>query len=344
MAEELQEPQEQGQQEDADAYEGGDDIIASARIRFRSSTTTNFGVLIININRTTGGVRNIIAGVSHYPTFYDDVDPAVPWYQVETMIAEKKWRNDIVINFSNDLQTTVEEELKDEFLEDVSKAIAKQDEGMVTHYMFPILSKIIGDKQIEMDAHFSEMSKAELDELLQSGQQQEEGQEEAVAQMSVQPEQASSMFNLEPGSTIVDCGLVLAPISGISIYDVSRGDEIMVRITNDNEKGRQVNARLNLIEENKVLAVPAIVKEKKVNESNEVLLLLHVQDKIYAKVLEAEPVKVKKNQEELSKGFSKNKVGDNGEKGGGQTVILWVLLGLLLIAAVGIVIFFASQG
>ena len=75
--------------------------------RFKGIDTNSFGLFIIFLNEELRMVENLIAVVSHFSSLYD-VDPTLPWYTLEENLINIKWKGDISVNITIDLQKYLE--------------------------------------------------------------------------------------------------------------------------------------------------------------------------------------------------------------------------------------------
>jgi hypothetical protein len=97
----------------------------------------------------------------------------------------------------------------------------------------------------------------------------------------------------------IDVDLVLAPVSGIPVYELSKGDKIMIKINEKHPKGKYYIDFLGTRVDGNIIPIPAEVTEIKRNEKNEYSILCKIDEKIYGRAVETEQVKLKKYDELL---------------------------------------------
>jgi hypothetical protein len=111
--------------------------------------------------------------------------------------------------------------------------------------------------------------------------------------LTPQPE-PDSMFQVDEGSVVLDVNLVLAPVSGIPIFEIQPGDRIMVKINPATKRGLYFIELLNAKHDEDIVPVPCTVTEVKLNKANEYVVLVKIGEGIFGKVIEAEQVKIKR--------------------------------------------------
>jgi hypothetical protein len=103
----------------------------------------------------------------------------------------------------------------------------------------------------------------------------------------------------DKGKNALDVDLVLAPVSGIPVYELTEGDKIMVKINERLPRGKHYVDLLGARVDGNVIPVPAEIVEIQRNEKNEYTILCKINDRIYGKAIETEQVKLKKYDELL---------------------------------------------
>ena len=96
---------------------------------------------------------------------------------------------------------------------------------------------------------------------------------------------------------LLECYPVLAPISGIPVFNLKNGDEIMVRIVDD-KKG-QLASKVLQMDPKKNLLISAKIQKIQFKDDNH-QLLVHIRNNYYGRIIESEKIKIKSyNQDEI---------------------------------------------
>ncbi len=256
--------------------------------RFKAVETNTYGLFIIFLSEELRMVENVMAIASHYSSLYD-VEPSLPWYVVEENIINLKWKGDIAVNISIDLQNYLESSLDRDRGYELYMLIKNNDLTKIESLLQAILIKPLGDRNILLEIVSEVVSKNDLHSVRAE-------RNRAKMQERAKPPQRSSVK--DENTIAVD--LVLAPVSGIPIYELSKGDKIMVRISDKSTRGKYYIDLLGTRVEGNIIPVPAEVAEIKRGENNEYTILCKINDNVFGRAVETEQVRIKRYDELLA--------------------------------------------
>jgi hypothetical protein len=255
--------------------------------RFKALDTNSFGLFIIFINDDLRTVENLIAVVSHFSSIYD-VEPSLPWYYLEENLINLKWKGDISVNITIDLQNYLESSLDRDRGNELYMLVKNNDSTKIESLLQAILIKPLNDRNIQVDTVSEYVSNTEM-----NIKRAERNKPAAKEEKTQQPQPVEKVKNA------VDINLVLAPVSGIPVYELMKGDKIMVKINDKLPKGKYYIDMLGARVDGSIIPIPAEVAEIRRNENNEYTILCKINDDIYGRAVETEQVKLKKYDELL---------------------------------------------
>jgi hypothetical protein len=255
--------------------------------RFKAVETNTYGLFIIFFNGNLGTIESLMAIASHYSSIYDN-DPHLPWYIIEENIINLRWKGDIAANISLDLQHFLEVTLERDRGTELFSLIRNNDETRMESLLLSVLIKPLGDRNIQLETVSELVTKQSMNMI------REERNKPKETKVVSQPGTAR-------GLSTVDVEMVLAPVSGIPIFELEVGDKIMVKITDRTTKGHYAVDLLGARVEGTLIPVPAEVLDISRGDDNEYTIICKLDGDINGKAVETEQVKLKRYDELLSR-------------------------------------------
>ncbi|UCB44387.1 MAG: DUF4899 domain-containing protein [Spirochaetota bacterium] len=269
--------------EDFLAAENGNHMILKGRLK--AVETNTYGLFIIFFNDSTGTMDSLMAIASHYSSLYD-IDPHLPWYMIEENITDLRWKGDIAVNISIDLQNYMESGLERDRGSELYGCVKNNDETRIDSLLQALLIKPLGDRNIELETVSEFITKASMENIRK---------ERDKSKAKDAQQKPSPTTEKEPSTVNVD--LVLAPVSGIPIYELQVGDKIMVKLVDMSTKGRYYIDLLGARVNGNIIPVPAEVTDIKKSEDSEYTIICKIGEDAYGKAVETELVKLKRYDE-----------------------------------------------
>jgi hypothetical protein len=255
--------------------------------KFKGLDTNSFGLFIIFLNEELRMVENLIAVVSHFSSLYD-VDPTQSWYTLEEKLINLKWKGDISINITVDLQNYLESALDRDRGNELYQLAKNNDITRMESLLQAILMKPLNDRNVQVETNSEYVSNEEM-----SSRRAERNKPVTKDESTVTEEPVGEIKDA------IDVDLVLAPVSGIPVYELTKGDKIMIKINDKLPKGKYYIDLLGARVDGNVIPLPAEVTEIRKNEKNEYSILCRIDKNIYGRAVETEQVKLKKYDELL---------------------------------------------
>jgi len=250
--------------------------------RFKALETNAYGLFIIFFNEKLKEVDNLMAIASHYSAIFE-TNPHLPWYYFEENVINLKWKGDIAVNISLDLQNYMESSLKRDRGYELFTLIKNNDEMRIEALLQAILIKPLSDRNLIIETVSETVSKESMRII----------REEKNKPKTVKPREKSPEFNLK-GASVVDVDLILAPVSGIPIYELAKGDKVMVKINDKTTNGKYFIDMLGARVEGNIIPISAQVIDIKRGNNKEYYILCKLDEGVYGKAIETEQVKLKK--------------------------------------------------
>jgi hypothetical protein len=281
--------------------------------RFKALDTNNYGLFIVFLNEELRIVENLIVAVSHYSSLYE-IDPSLPWYSLEEYLINMKWKGDVAVNITIDLQNYLESSLDRDRGTELYTLVRNNEHNKIESLLQVLMMKPLNDRSIQVDTLTEQVSNEEL-----TARRAERNRPREVNE----PVQESTLDVRSKNAIEVD--LVLAPVSGIPVYELAEGDKIMVKINDRVPRGRHYVDLLGARVDGNVIPVPAEIVEIKRNEKNEYSILCKIDDRVYGKAIETEQVKLKKYDELLMTEQSLREFSLNEEPSRRRTFRLFII-------------------
>ncbi len=260
---------------------GVDDTIV-LKGRFKAVETNTYGLLIIFLSEELRTVESLLAIASHYSALYE-TDPRLPWYALEENIVNLKWKGDIAVNISIDLQNYMESSLDRDRGNELYMLLKNNDQTKIESLLQAILIKPLSDRNIILEISTETISQENLrNKRAERNRQKSGGKAAGAAQKNSETDR------------YIPVDLILAPVSGIPIYGLSKGDKIMVRINDRSVRGKYYIDLLGARVNGNIIPVPAKVMHISKNDNNEYTILCNITDRAVGKAIESETVKLKR--------------------------------------------------
>ncbi len=321
--------------------------------RFKALTTNTFGVFIIFINTLSKNIEKMSIIASHFSSMYEH-DPCTSWNEFEDTIAQLRFNGEISSSLSNDFQALFVSSFLADVVEGFIDGFELKNHAKTEHLIQSLIEKILSDKNLSLQLEKEVIAKDELDKVKVEKNQTDQKESEAAQATPVQPA-AQEIFHTEEGSVILYIGLVIGPISGIPIYEVKAGDQIVVKIAGKTQKEQYFIDLLGARNDNgEVTPVPAVVKEVRSSAGTpkEYNILVEIGPGIYGKATEQEQVKLKRYDPLLDSRNSKKQAASAmppssrssatlslGSTGKSSTVFLWLIGGIALVLTILFLVF-----
>ena len=161
--------------------------------------------------------------------------------------------------------------------------IKNNDQTKIESLLQAILMKPLSDRNILIETASETVTKSAMNNVRSE-------RNRAKSDTAVNSE---SVENKIKYGTILDVVLLLAPVSGIPIYELKKGDKIMVKIINNSPKAKYYIDKLGLVVENSIIPIPGEVIDINKNE-NGYNIIVKLRKGLYGKAIETEQVKLKR--------------------------------------------------
>ena len=299
------------------------ELITILKARYKAVETNTYGLLIIFFDDEKREVESLVAIASHYSSLFD-VDPHLPWYSFEENIINTKWKGDIALNITIDLQNYIENSLDKDRGYELLMLIKNNDQMKIESLLQAILMKPLSDRNIIIETVSETITKESMNNVRSERNKLKTDKKSKTSKVETKIN-SSNILNIE---------LMLAPVSGIPIYKLQKGDKIMVRISNTGAKEKYYIEQFGVKIDNNILPLPAEVVDITKNEKGEYVILVKLEKGVYGKAIETEQVKLKRYNTLVSSPFdddSELKIIGTEEKAGKFPIFIMVVGGLMFI-------------
>jgi len=259
--------------------------------RIKAVETSVYGLFIIFFDENTRSVDRLSVVASHYSSLFD-MDPKSPWYILEENLLDLKWKGDIAINVSLDLQNYLENVLSQDRGNELYSFTKGKDRTKIETLLQAVLIKPLSDRNIIIDVDSEVASK----ESIRAVREERQRKKVSLSDKKQYPETIAVPIK---GADIVDAYLVLAPVSGIPIQELTIGDRIMVKISANSTLGNYYIDSFGARVDGNIIPVAAEVIDIDRGKDKEYIILCKLDENVYGKIIETEQVMVKKYDELL---------------------------------------------
>jgi len=247
--------------------------------KINSKKHNYFGLFTLMIDKNKKYVENSTIAFSIYSDIHQ-ITLSDGWYAFEHKIEDYKYGGNYAETISMDMQSALRFETnKQEFVNDLLEDLLKNNNEKVFATLNGLFRKSLLDELAEAELSVAEITAEEL-EAGRSRQEEKEAEEEG------EPEEKKEV-------KVIAVKLVLAPVGGKLVNDLSKGDKILVTIP---PRGSRENYYIDSWQlrkpEGGFKSVVATIVEKKEQE-NGTQISVHFKDDIYGLVLEEEKVLVR---------------------------------------------------
>lgn len=269
------------------------DTISVLKVRFKADNAKLFTVFIAYINQDTKKVDKVIAVVSRYSEIFNH-DIKMSFKDLEDILMKIRWKGDLISNTSTEVTRYIEKNLLADTSKDVFKMLKKKDVRNIEELLVGILYKPIRDTQLDFDIAVETVSQNEIDQYMEERHKKEQEEKAKRHQEAKEAGMAEFKVNVPADSIMVEGFLVLAPVSGVPIYEVQEGDYIFIRLDETTPTGKEYIEKFEAKSGDYVVPIAAKVIQVQKNSRREHLVVVHLKDNVYCSIVETEIVKIKK--------------------------------------------------
>ncbi len=255
-----------------------------------------YGIFYILLDTKTNQYEKLNLLVSHYRTSLDEAFSGenwanASWGAIEDFINHSRYKGDYADKQTQDIQESIENKLQSADIEIIVDFVKAKDIGSLDQKFYEFFRKAVGEAAIAFGFAFEKITQHEIRQREAEKQAIYDEQQQVIAEQKSQFEQAKQQIPSD--GAIIDISLVLAPVSGKPIDDLKVGDVIMIRLDYNTPKGRYFANFLEIVRDDKILPIPGKVEKIEKGPTGEHFVLTKIQDGIYGRLTESEPVKIK---------------------------------------------------
>jgi hypothetical protein len=272
-------------------YSGDNSNYLIIKGRIKAKQTNIYALLIIIIDEDHRIIVNINAVASRF-SMINETEPAVPWYIFNENLNNIKLKGDISVRFSADLQAALEQAMEKDIVEELVTYIKNNDHTKVESYFQELLLRPLSDNNVLVDLATENIKQQDYNKIKKD---RTEPKEKALHQEQTQKRSVKG--------DVYDIDLILAPVSGIPINQVKKGDQIMVRIIDNTLKAKSYIDSRGLRIDGNIIPQQAVIVDIKKSIENEYMILCKLKDGVFGRANETERVKLKTYDEIPSESF-----------------------------------------
>ncbi len=256
--------------------------------KLKAVSTSSFGVFVAFMDNVTKTIDRFDIICSHFSTIYEN-NVNMPWNEMEELIQQMKWKGEYATNLTHDTSSTLEDlfEPGTGRVLDIWQAVKKNQYNKAEAIFEEYLMRPTGDKNIKVEIGVENISGTDIDRVKMQ-REQKANQEQAMLS-----EPQSPLVNTQDNAVILDISLVLSPISGVSLSELKQGEKILVKISEQSNRGQYFIDLLGAQVDGELVPVPATI-EKIIMAEKLNTVIVSIGPGIYGKALEEDNVKAKR--------------------------------------------------
>ncbi|MDH5682274.1 MAG: hypothetical protein OEZ36_11840 [Spirochaetota bacterium] len=266
------------------------------KTRFSSEAKGIFGVFFIMFDPGRNSYEKFDLLASHFREFLNSLPgesqwTGLNWQTLEEAIVKARFNSQFTDNITRDLSRTMEKTLNTAEIEMILPLVLKQDIENLDKTFHEIFRKSIGDIPITFTFAFEETTLKDVKEQEEKRKKDYQTEQQELKEQLEDFE--AKKHELPENSALVDCFFVLSPVKGVIISDLKAGHQIFVKIDIANNKGQYFANLVNASSEGEMLPIPSVVEKVGKGPTGEYFVITKIQDGIYGRITETEPVKIR---------------------------------------------------
>ncbi|WCL48705.1 hypothetical protein [Leptospira sp. GIMC2001] len=242
-------------------------------------------------------------------------------------------------NVTKDLQDNFKSSLANEgFLEEILHYIENQDMAKVTYLLEQIITKSAGVGSHRITVAVDPISRKDIDvtTLSESGDDSSSSDSSDVSSPDLG---ANITSDIPPNARVVRLKLMLSPVSGTPVVDLSPGSPVVVKLISGDPITNDAITSLNLKQEDGTLKPLLSTLQKISHRGTESDIVVKINDKLYGKITEeVNTVRVRTSITENRKTKSNVSVEKNIEALKNDSSLFMYILGIAGLIALAVVI------
>lgn len=255
------------------------------KIRLRSEALNFYSVAILIIDRELKLMEKLDVLASRIPTFYHNCI-SQSWEEVQNEIIKQIINGKNLTNLSKSVSTAIEKLFLNEDIDYIIKLIDNDMNKFITILQESINRALLkGDAKLEVIKH----DVNNIDKTVSN---------EDITEELTELESENINFDVPDGVSIIPVKPVLAPVSGIPLYELTIGDKIYVNIDTTFERAKEYIEYFDALQGDKLIPLPAEISEIMVDMNNNYIILVKLDESTYGQIIEEEKVKIKKWDED----------------------------------------------
>jgi len=282
------------------------------KTRFTSEAKGIFGVFFIMFDPERNSYEKFDILASHFREFLSGLPgvnqwSSLSWQKLEESVVKARYNNQFTDSITRDLSRTMEKSLNTAEIEMILPYVIKKDIESLDKTFHEIFRKSIGDIPVEFTFAFEETTLKDVKEHEENRQQAYKAEQQQLKEQLEDFE--AKKHELPENSALVDCLFVLSPVKGVPIAELKVGHKIFIKIDITNNKGQYFANLLNASSEGEMLPIPSVVEKVGKGPTGEYFVITKIQEGIYGRITETEPVKIRLFDPEKDKDFIEKPVG-----------------------------------
>lgn len=315
----------------------GDDDILFIKTCYIIPSTSSIGVTIIQVGLSQKKIEKIDTALAVRSSLNMNLAVDQSWATFYETISSIKFSGNYNHKISLDIDNILTKSISGTNFEsiivkDIIKFFQKGSMNSIIDILQPEISRVVFDKNIKLSLATETISRYDRDNYKKIENEEAKENAENVAPLF----QTDSFFNAPDLDALIATSLIVAPVSGMPIFELKPGMEIMVKLDHASSLGRHYNTKFGLLQDDgRVLPIRATIEKVKSDQEGH-KLLVRIDKGIYGKIIETEQVKVKRFGDELNSATSQS-----DDAGIPKTTLL--IAGLLIFVLVGLLFFIIAK-
>jgi hypothetical protein len=346
--------------EKAKMYTGGDEKKAREmvygtlqdifvlKIMFKSDEQRVYGLIEIFVNNERKALHNYFTVATKTTQIIDNAN-SISWSDALKSLIVAIYSKENDMNTTSKIKNAIERELTPTLVATLCEKMFSNDRMSINAQFEKMVSFALRAHDTSMEFTLEKSSSLVVDQTISEGkylvdqmnkeEQEKNAMEKAAKEAESPADTAVSRLDkqvIDEGNRLIGCKLVLSPVKGKYVSQLVPEDVVKVRINDPSPASVKIAEKLGVYFEGRMKPIECKIHSViKVDAGN--VIYVNIAPNLVGKILEEEEVRVYVDEKTLAKSSPANQ-----GKGGGKSLLVWVIILLLIIGMV--VLYFAMAG
>lgn len=255
--------------------------IAAIKGAFKDEAVNLKGLFIFFINLETKTIERNFTVIS-FDESLQNMPPYLKWSELERRLIDLEWGGKNLTNQSSDLKTDIQSTITFEYMDKIIVFIGEGKEKEINTILTCIISKSLNLEAVNLTIGIELINKFFI--AFEGHTEKKEDVKENKKDEEVKEEGSNEV--------ILEGMLEISPVKGINITQLEPGTTILIRLPDKTSKDKYYLNLLNAFNEDKVIPIPAVVRNVEYDEISGYLVVSGIAPGLVVKCIEQAQINI----------------------------------------------------